>query len=147
MKYELDVLAALTQLTEPTTQDIVAATGMSERKVQNVINFLHVDLQIGIERVKTGRNIRYRIKDWGVFESGNYLKRALVNRALTKNKKRSPSVVKALYYESVKMDNFKESSRLEGISIRIDTTSVGKKKTIAGTRRALVRKYSKYKKH
>lgn len=69
MKYELDVLAALVQLAEPTTKDIVAATGISERKVQNVIKRLQVDLEMSIEKVKKGRSIVYTIKSWGIFES------------------------------------------------------------------------------
>lgn len=39
-KYELLVLAAMTRLESPNTQAIVAATGISERKVQSAANAL-----------------------------------------------------------------------------------------------------------
>ena len=128
MNYELDILAALIQLSEPTTQDIVAATGISERKVQNVMKTLQSDLKIEIKKSKDGRNVRYSIKSWGVFESGKVLEKELSNRHLNTCKKSTFKFSKAAFYESVKMSNYKESSRLEGITIHFYTSTKNSKK-------------------
>jgi hypothetical protein len=145
MNYELDVLAALVQLSEPTTQDIVEATGISERKVQNVMKALQSNLKITINKAKDGRNIRYSITSWGVFESGMILEKELTKRHLNKGKKISCEFRKADFYESVKMSNYKESSRLEGIAININTSTKNLKKTSPTKKRSLVEKYSRYK--
>ena len=142
MNYELDVLAALTQLSEPTTQDIVAATGISERKVQNVMKALQSDLKIAIKKTKDGRNIRYSITSWGVFESGKVLEKELVARPL---KKSALKFSKAAFYESVKMINYKESSRLEGIAIHFSISTKNLKKYRSTKKRSLIAKYSSYK--
>lgn len=144
MKYELDVLAALTQLPQPTTQEIVAATGISERKVQNVIKALQFDLKVEIEKIRKGRRVCYVVTDWGVFESGVPLKRTLANRPLIKNNKTAARVNKIAFYDSVKMSNYKESTRLEGISIHI-VSAPSDKKSISRAKRTLIKKYTKYK--
>lgn len=141
MKYELDVLAALAQLSQPTTQEIVAATGISERKVQNVIKALKSDLDVDIEKIKKGRNIGYSVASWGVFESGLFLKITLSDRPLLIDKKTSTFATKAAFYESVKMSNYKESSRLEGISVD-PFNALTSKKIISSAKRALVEKYT-----
>ena len=144
MKYELDVLAALTRLPEPTTQAIVSSTGISERKVQNVIKTLQTELKIVIKKVRNGRSIHYVITDWGVFESAAQLKHTLADRTLINDTNPDAQVDKPAYYDSVKMSNYKESSRLEGIPIHI-TASAGGKKSISQAKRALINKYSNYK--
>lgn len=144
MKYELDVLAALAQLSQPTTQEIVAATGISERKVQNVIKALQNDLNVEINKVKKGRNICYLVAGWGVFESGLFLKRALSNRSLINNKKLTDKDTKAAFYDSVKMDNYRESARLEGISVNSAVIPNGSISTSAA-KRILIEKYAQYK--
>ena len=144
MKYELDVLAALSQLPQPTTQEIVAATGISERKVQSVIKDLQSDLKVGIDKIKKGRSVYYLVTDWGVFETAGLLKRTLATRPINKIKKLGARGKKAAFYDSVKMSNYKESSRLEGISIQTEITS-SDKKSIINTKQSLIEKYSKFK--
>lgn len=145
MDYELDVLAALVQLPEPTTQDIVAATGISERKVQNVMKALQSDLKIIINVEKDGRSIHYSVTSWGVFESGNIVEKELASRPLNKCKKSTSGLSKSAFYDSVKMSNYKESSRLEGIMIRFHASTKGSNKTSSVKKRSLIEKYSTYK--
>ena len=145
MNYEIEVLAALTQLPEPTTQEMASATGISERKVQTVIKTLQNDFKVDIKKVKQGRHIHYVITGWGVFESGDHLKQVLANRPTRSNRSNS-KITKSTFYESVKMSNYKESSRLEGISIEASKQPAFAKKTSSTTKRALVKKYSQYKK-
>jgi hypothetical protein len=92
MKYELLVLAAMTRLESPNTQAIVAATGISERKVQSVVNSLIENLGLNIERKRQGRTFHFSINSWGVFESG----------------------------KAIQSQHFKESMRLEGHDIASD---------------------------
>lgn len=141
MKYELEILTALTQLQQPRTQDIVSVTGISERKVQSVIKSLETDLNIIVTPTKIGRNIHYSITDWGVFESGRSLKKLLAHRAADKNSYSYSK--KSKYYDSVKMRNFKESNRLEGITVQITSFS-SSRKSIITQKNTLIEKYSKY---
>ena len=142
MKYELDVLAALTQLSQPTTREIVAVTGISERKVQNVIKTLKLDLQVELEKIKKGRSFGYEVTDWGVFESALLLKRKLLNRPLKKASNTTVRDKKAAFYDSVKMRNYQESTRLEGVSIKAAST-LRDKNALSDVRRALTDKYKK----
>ena len=146
MKYELDVLAALIQLHKPTTQDVVAETGISERKVQNVIKALQSDLNIKVKKTKDGRLIRYSITGWGVFESGEALRQELAKRPLNKTKKSAVKLNKTIFYESVKMSNYKESSRLEGITIHLYTPTRNDKISNSIKKNSLIKKYSRHKK-
>ena len=146
MNYEIEVLAALTQLPEPTTQEMASATGISERKVQTVIKTLQNDFKVDIKKVKQGRHIRYVITGWGVFESGGHLKQVLATRPTNRSNRSNAKITKSTFYESVKMSNYKESSRLEGISIEASKQPAFAKKTSSTTKRALVKKYSQYKK-
>lgn len=116
MKYELAVLAAMSRLDSPNTQAIVAATGISERKVQSVVKSLIDDLGLDIQRLRHGRTFSFVIKGWGVFESGQAIQSQLNKVHLNHS---DPSLManyadKHAYYEQVKMDNYKESMRLEG---------------------------------
>lgn len=144
MKYELDVLAALTQLSQPTTREIVDVTGISERKVQNVIKTLKLDLQVELEKIKKGRSFGYEVTDWGVFESALLLKRKLLNRPLKKSLNTTLKDKKAAYYDSVKMSNYKESSRLEGVITNAASTQHGEN-SVLSEKRSLIEKYAKYK--
>ena len=148
MRYELDILAAITRLPKPTTQEIVSATKISERKVQTVIKTLQTDLCMGIKRVKDGRKAYFVISEWGAFESGERLKDLLVNRKIEKTNNNTHVVAgiseKHSFYESVKMKNYTESTRLEGLSVSIHDMPMDKQSlTIA--KRNLIAKYSKYK--
>ena len=116
MKYELLVLAAMTRLESPNTQAIVAATGISERKVQSVVNSLVENLGLNIKRERQGRTFRFSISSWGVFESGKAIQSQLndIDLVMPSNSMLSSYEEKYAYFEQVKMDNFKESMRLEG---------------------------------
>ncbi|MUL01627.1 hypothetical protein GNP89_05275 [Aliivibrio fischeri] len=116
MKYELLVLAAMTRLESPNTQAIVAATGISERKVQSVVNSLVENLGLNIQRERQGRTFRFSINSWGVFESGKAIQFQLndIDLVMPSNSVLSSYEEKHAYFEQVKMDNFKESMRLEG---------------------------------
>ncbi|MGN2718594.1 hypothetical protein ACTFQF_16335 [Aliivibrio fischeri] len=59
MKYELLVLAAMTRLESPNTQAIVAATGISERKVQSVVNSLVENLRLKHSKRAPGSNLPF----------------------------------------------------------------------------------------
>ncbi|OBT12038.1 hypothetical protein A9264_15970 [Vibrio sp. UCD-FRSSP16_10] len=122
MKYELLVLAAMTRLESPNTQAIVAATGISERKVQSVVNSLVETLGLNIERERQGRSFRFSISSWGVFESGKAIQSQLneIDLVMPSNSMLSTYEEKHAYFEQVKMDNFKESMRLEGHKIAND---------------------------
>ncbi|EQC00992.1 hypothetical protein B738_06814 [Photorhabdus temperata subsp. temperata M1021] len=70
MKYELAVMAALTKLEHPNTRSIVEATGISERKVQQVLQILQQDLEVKINRIRNGKVSYFEVISWGIFESG-----------------------------------------------------------------------------
>ncbi|PSW30168.1 hypothetical protein C9J19_04980 [Photobacterium phosphoreum] len=122
VKYELLVLAAMTRLEAPNTQAIVAATGISERKVQSVVNSLVKNLGLNIQRERQGRTFRFSINSWGVFESGKAIQSQLnnIDLVIPKSSTLASYEDKYAYFEQVKMDNFKESMRLEGHDIASD---------------------------
>lgn len=146
MKYEFDILAAMLEIEKPTTRKIVELTGISERKVQGVIKSLCDDLEMNISRIKEGRTIYFMITGWGVFETGLKLKKKLKSR--NENKRKLTGSYKAIYtftqkrkyFDKVKLVNFKESMRLEGIAINITKYPV-KKNEITSMRNDLIKKY------
>lgn len=153
MKYELEVLAALTQYKYPNTRLIVDATGISERKVQMVIKSLMSDLGIRIEKKSINHSFYFFIKSWGCFESGSFLKEHLEqidlvkakSERLKKNKKSTELVSladKKAYFDSVKIKNYKESLRLEGISPSSLSLNVDSEQ-LQETKEALLSFYSK----
>lgn len=156
VNYELFVLAAITRLEYPSTKQIVIATGISERKIQNVIKSLSSDLSMKIIRKKIGRSNYFVIKNWGVFESGNVLKKKLDAIELKKDgefmslpQKSKPILLTTFsekhdHFEKVKTHNFKESMRLEGYSINIENCPVEKSERKL-FREELIKKYSQYK--
>ena len=153
MNYDLSVLAAITRLEHPNTQKIVSATGISERKVQNVIKSLSSDFGISIIRKKMGRSSYFVIKSWGVFESGDVLRQKLDTIELKKDKPlskqpKSPLLItfseKHRHFEKVKAHHFKESMRLEGYSINIEDYPLEKSARML-LKEKLIRKYSQYK--
>lgn len=144
MKYELLVLAAMTRLESPNTQAIVAATGISERKVQSVVNSLVENLGLHIERKRQGRSFYFYINGWGVFESGKAIQSQLnqIDLIMPSHSMLSSYESKHAYFEQVKMDNFKESMRLEGFDIASDfDLSLDKEQQ----RQILLNKYSNLK--
>ncbi|CAM4020075.1 hypothetical protein VA7868_03331 [Vibrio aerogenes CECT 7868] len=131
MKYEFEILAALIQYKYPNIKLIANATGISERKVQSVIHTLTTELGLGIEKVTekaADDPISYlHVRSWGIFESGNALKKQLISLDLVKAKsarletmkKRKTALgsfpEKKAYSDAVKVQNYQESMRLEGI--------------------------------
>ncbi|MCE2593772.1 YhfG family protein [Motilimonas cestriensis] len=122
MKYELLVLAAMTRLESPNTQAIVAATGISERKVQSVVHSLVENLGLDIQRERQGRTFRFTINSWGVFESGQAIQSQLnaIDLVMPHRSLISTYEEKHAYFEKVKMNNFRESTRLEGHDVASD---------------------------
>ncbi|MDD9197619.1 YhfG family protein, partial [Aliivibrio sp. S3MY1] len=59
---------------------------------------------------------RFSINSWGVFESGKAIQSQLndIDLVMPSNSMLSSYEEKHAYFEQVKMDNFKESMRLEG---------------------------------
>ena len=147
MRYEFDVLAVMIEIEKPTTRKIVNLTGISERKVQSVIKSLCEDLEMKILRVKEGRTSYYSIIGWGVFESGLKLKEKLKSRRDCMKKQVNKHKViytfsqKRDYFDKVKLINFKESMRLEGVSINIKKYPA-KKSDIASMKNDLIKKYT-----
>jgi hypothetical protein len=123
MKYELLVLAAIVRLENPVNKTIVEATGISARKLQTTLKLLRDDLGMIIERINNKRTGPLQISDWGVFESGKKLHHQL-EKIEFNNCCDQPTLIASLsfkekqqYYETVKADNFRESSRLEGVEL------------------------------
>lgn len=156
MKSELDVLAAMLLCDQPNTKQIGIATGISECEVQDVIKSLTIDLGMDISQVKSENSSYYVIKSWGVFESGDTLRRLLRQRVLTNEKMLASTVEhvkpalltsfseKYQHFEKVKIANFRESMRLEGLSVDV-AHFPAEQTAISEMRTALIEKYSAYK--
>lgn len=86
MKYELAVMAALTKLNHPNTRSIVEATGISERKVQQVLQILQQELEVKINRIRNGKASYFEVISWGIFESGQAINGKLISLDLAKFK-------------------------------------------------------------
>ncbi len=153
MNYELDVLAGLVQLKHPNTKKIVEFTGFSERKVQKVIRFLSEDMGIKIKKIKNEKSWYFSIEKWGIFESGRELQLVLKDRNLKPKKekrikeKNNNFLMKSFsekhkYFERVKLKNYRESMRLEGINI-VNTPIPHDKAQREKLRNKLLAKYSK----
>jgi hypothetical protein len=127
MKYEWDVLTALIQLSHPNIEMIAMATGISSRKVQSVVHMLTDKLGMEIDKVGTRQDYYFVVRSWGIFESGSILKSKLVHSDLVKikaarlagKKNRSHQLdslaEKQAYFDQVKVHNYKQSMRLEGV--------------------------------
>lgn len=157
MRYEMVVLAALIQEDAPNTQSIVAATGISERKVQEVLNTLQSTMDISITRVKKGKRQALSISSWGVFGDGKRLIEKLKNTDLLIFKQHRKITAKTLpsetrsshrvtleekrdYYNQVKLKNYRDSMRLEGFNIE-DTPLPSDKQERDALRKNLIAMY------
>ncbi|APS28857.1 YhfG family protein [Pectobacterium brasiliense] len=157
MRYEMAVLAALVQEDSPNTHSIVTATGISERKVQDVLNTLQSTMDISISREKNGKRQALSISSWGVFGDGERLIEKLKNTDLSifkqhrkittkasPDKTRSPRMVtleeKRDYYNQVKLKNYRDSMRLEGFSVE-DTPLPSDKQDREALRKNLIAMY------
>ncbi|MCL2893129.1 YhfG family protein [Brenneria tiliae] len=157
MRYEMAILAALVQEDSPNTQSIVTATGISERKVQEVLNALQSTMDIGIARIKSGKRQALYISSWGVFGNGERLIEKLKTTDLAVFKQHRQITTKALpgktqssrmvtleekrdYYNQVKLKNYRDSMRLEGFSVE-DTPLPSDKQEREALRKSLIAKY------
>ncbi|NQZ09628.1 MAG: hypothetical protein HRT35_20960 [Algicola sp.] len=128
MKYELLILAAIVRLEKPVNKAIIAATGISARKLQTTLKSLRDDLGMSIERVNNKRSGALQILDWGVFESGVKLSHLLNKIELNDLPVKTRLIAnlsfeeKQQYYDTVKADNFRDSSLLEGIKLDTQET-------------------------
>ncbi len=158
MKYELAVMAALTKLNHPNTRSIVEATGISERKVQQVLQILQQDLEVKINRIRDGKVSYFEVISWGIFESGQAINCKLSDLDLAKfkysrqqekgirNQKNRKTIMttyneKKHYFDSVKLKNYRESMRLEGINIVMNSLPETPKEQ-KNLKDKLIRKYS-----
>jgi len=138
MKYEFEVLAAIVQFKYANTKVIVNSTGISERKVQSVLKDLYSNLGICFERKREKNSTYFFIQSWGDFETGTSimerlskldLAQAKATRLSSKNQRRVKLLSlkdKKEYANSVKLKNYNESLRLEGLSPKKDFTNKGK---------------------
>ncbi|WP_017444807.1 YhfG family protein [Gayadomonas joobiniege] len=149
MKYEFVVLAALVQLKHANTRVIVNSTGISERKVRSVVKDLHLNLGICFKKEKKLFLLLYRIF---VFETGSSiferlykLDLAKASRISSKNQRKRKLLSlsdKIEYSNSVKLKNYNESLRLEGISSKKTDLSANKKQ-LQDERYELLKYYAK----
>ncbi|ERT14269.1 hypothetical protein MEG1DRAFT_00240 [Photorhabdus temperata subsp. temperata Meg1] len=158
MKYELAVMAALTKLEHPNTRSIVEATGISERKVQQVLQILQQDLEVKINRIRNGKVSYFEVISWGIFESGQAINCKLSEVDLVKfkysrqhekdirNQKNKRTIMtsyneKKHYFDRVKLKNYRDSMRLEGMSVVMNSLPETQKEQ-ENLRDQLIRKYS-----
>lgn len=158
MKYELAVMAALTKLEHPNTRSIVEATGISERKVQQVLQILQQDLEVKINCIRNGKASYFEVISWGIFESGQAINCKLTDLDLVKfkysrqqekdirNQKNKKTIMttyneKKHYFDRVKLKNYRDSMRLEGITVVMNSLPETQKGQ-ENLRDQLIRKYS-----
>ncbi|WP_028305010.1 YhfG family protein [Oceanospirillum maris] len=154
MKYEFEVLAALVQFKHVNTKVIVNSTGISERKVQSVLKDLHSNLGICINKRREKNSFYFFVESWGAFETGSAiierlhkldLAEAKARRISSKNQRKRKLLSlsdKIEYSNSVKLKNYNESLRLEGISSKKPDLS-GNKKQLQDKRDELLKYYAK----
>ena len=154
MKYEFEVLAVLVQFKHVNTKVIVNSTGISERKVQSVLKDLHSNLGICIKKRREKNSFYFFIESWGAFETGSSiierlykldLAKAKARRISSKNQRKRKLLSlsdKIEYSNSVKLKNYNESLRLEGISSKKPDLSANKKQ-LQDKRDELLKYYAK----
>ncbi|WP_350305436.1 YhfG family protein [Photorhabdus viridis] len=158
MKYELAVMAALAKLEHPNTRSIVEATGISERKVQQVLQILQQDLEVKINCIRNGKVSYFEVISWGMFESGQAINYKLRDLDLAKfkysrqqekdikNQNNRKTIMttyseKKYYFDSVKLKNYRDSMRLEGMNIVMNSLPETPKEQ-KNLKDKLIRKYS-----
>ncbi|WP_445497076.1 YhfG family protein [Photorhabdus sp. SF281] len=158
MKYELVVMAALIKLEHPNTRSIVEATGISERKVQQVLQILQQDLEVKINRIRNGKARYFEVISWGIFESGQAINCKLSEVDLVKfkysrqhekdirNQKNKRTIMttyneKKHYFDRIKLKNYRDSMRLEGMNVVMNSLPETQKGQ-ENLRDKLIRKYS-----
>ena len=126
MNYEMAVLAALLQLEKPTNPMITETTGISSRKVSLAIDNLKDILDVDISWHGPKKTGYYCIDSWGAFESGKAIRRkalALDLHAYKSSKTIDYDIylLKKAYSDEVKLENYRQSLRLEGFDTTTDT--------------------------
>ena len=119
MNYEIAVLAALVQLEKPTKPRITEKTGISNQRVNLALKNLRDILGVHISRIGSNKTGYYSIDSWGAFESGAKILRKA--RALNLNAYKNDKIIKydtyllkKLYSDEIKLNNYRQSLRLEG---------------------------------
>lgn len=125
MNYEIAVLAALVQLERPTKPSITEKTGISDQRVNRAIKNLRDILGVHISRVGSNKTGFYSIDAWGAFESGGKILRKARSLDLDSYKngrtiKYDTSRLKKLYSNEVKLNNYRQSLKLEGFDTVTD---------------------------
>jgi hypothetical protein len=125
MNYEVAVLAALVQLEKPTKPSITEKTGISDQRVNLAIRNLRDILDVKISRIGSNKTGFYNIDSWGAFESGRKILRKA--RALDLDRYKNDRTIKydtyrlkKLYSDEVKLNNYRQSLRLEGFQPATD---------------------------
>ncbi len=131
MHYELAVLAALLQLDRPTKPKIVNITGISSRRVAVAIRNLKDLLGVQVSWQGPKKTGYYSIDAWGAFESGKKIRRrvlALDLSAYKLNKSISYDyqLIREIYYDEIKLENYRHSLRLEGFDMTTDFPDISK---------------------
>jgi hypothetical protein len=131
MNYEMAVLAALVQLEKPTKPGISQRTGISDQRVNQAIKNLREMLDVRITRVGSNKTGYYQIVGWGAFESGKKIARKA--RALELDSYKQDRTVrydanrlKKHYCDEVKLTNYRQSLRLEGLHSTSDAAGLDK---------------------
>ena len=122
MHQEIAVLAALHQLDKPTKSSIAEITGMSSLRVTVAIRNLKDILNVQISWQGTRKTGYYSIESWGAFESGNKIRRRVLaldlnTYKLNKTINYDIELIKNIYYDETKLENYRHSMRLEGFDI------------------------------
>ena len=131
MHYEVAVLAALVQLEQPTKPRIAEKTGISDQRINLAIKNLRDILDVHIIRIGSNKTGFYSIDAWGAFESGRKILRKA--RALDLDSYKNDRTVKydtyrlkKLYSDEVKLNNYRQSLRLEGFHTPADAPDLSR---------------------
>lgn len=150
MNYEMAVLAALVQIEKPTKPSITEKTGISDQRVNLALKNLREFLDVHISRVGSNKTGYYHIDSWGAFESGKKVLRKALALDLNcykidKTVKYDSTLLKKLYSDEVKLNNYRQSLKLEGFHpspSSIDLSQLSKSERQA-LRAELKRKYNR----
>ena len=136
MNYEMAVLAALLQLDKPTNPMITETTGISSRRVNLAINNLKDILDVQISWHGPKKTGFYCIDSWGAFESGKAIRRRALALNLSTYKQKKTinynlSQLKKAYSEEVRLENYRQSLRLEGFDTTASLSTEEKSDSVA----------------
>jgi CRISPR/Cas system type I-B associated protein Csh2 (Cas7 group RAMP superfamily) len=117
MRDEMTVLAALIQIQKPSSQNVSEATGISQEKVQKTLHNITELFGVKFQHDRTNDIEKIIIIEWGVFESGEKLRKKLSKSQLKKSTppKSISFKSKKNKYDIAKLKNYRASLKLEGI--------------------------------